>query len=117
MENHCGSIPLEHLEQTLAIADVDDRRGEVRVREGGPKLLFGLEDAVLAMAKEHQERRACVGDLAAQLEPDRPARAGDQDAPIRQVRRGADGTDDLRPPEQVGNVDITKPLNTHSAVE
>ena len=81
------------------------------------KLLLGLEDAVLAVAKKDQERRPRMSNLAAQLQSDRPARARDQHAAVGQIARGANRSDDLRPPQQVRDVDLTKPLNTHPPVE
>jgi hypothetical protein len=66
-----------------------------------------VEDAVLAVADDGQTGRVGECNLATQLAADRAARAGDEDTLAREVQAGSRTGNDLIPPQQVGNVDLS----------
>jgi hypothetical protein len=80
MEDHIGPESVENALDARLISDVGDHRMHRQVAVVLFQLEQGLEDAVFAMTEQRQLGRPPARDLAAQLEADRPARPGHQNA-------------------------------------
>ena len=85
MEDDARLVALEDPAQLLAVADVRDHGDCCREAAVVDELALDLVERRLGLVDEDQPRGACSGRLAAELGPDRAARARDENGLAAQV--------------------------------
>src|SRR6185437_8244503 len=93
----------------LSVADVRDHGHDRHTRVGRAELRLDVEDRVLAVAKYDQHRGLELRQLPAELAPDRPAGAGNQNsAALAKVPDSGEVGLDRLAPEEVLDLDVAQ---------
>ena len=109
MKDRHGRILPHHAGHAGSVADIEDDRDQRQRRMRRAQLLLDVENGVLTAPQQHQPRRLRLGQLPAQLRPDRPASAGDEHRAPRYERAHSAGVGvDGLSLQQVFNTQLTQ---------
>ena len=115
VEDSVGLILLEDPGDPVGITDIGDDGREGDLREELTELVGDLEDLILRVVKQHEQRRLEGGDLPADLRANRPAGPGDEyDLPGHDAPDAGEISGDGFTPQEVFDLDGPELRDLHS---